>query len=193
MDISKIRYQSIDVEFPKKLWVSAVWLVAYDGTKLPMCVSVVKKSKSSAIKNGADVVSEIRNKFKPSSVLDYIMLVPLTFSKLYPLKKSYWQESEVKLMEIDRSVSLIKSLANPDFYNFLVTPTRFKDKGNKIYLTAAFAFKKEGEDLLGEMMKASDHSVCPEAKNVAVYNIGEALSYDLVKSKEFINEKYLRN
>ena len=193
MKKDNLRYQSIDVEFPKKIWVTGVWLVAKDGTEMTMCVSLVKKSKTLAIKNGKEVVSEIRKKFKASSALDDIILVPLTFSKLYPLKKEYWQDSDIKLMELDKSLSFAKSLVSPDFYYLLITPTRYLDKGNKIDFTAAFAFKREDEEMLPEMMKASDHPVCPEAKNAAIYEMGEAFAYDLLKKKEFVNEKYLRN
>lgn len=183
----------MEVNFPSKLWAIVVWLVANNGIEIPMCLSIVEKNKAQAIKNAEEAVLEIRAKFKHSNVLDYIILVPLTFSKLHPLKKEYWEMPEIRIKEVDRSTSLIKSLVNPDFYYFLVTPTRFKDKGNRIFPTAAFAFKREDEEMLGEMMKASDHSVCPEAKNAAVYEPSEPFSYDLVKKKEFVNEEYLSN
>jgi hypothetical protein len=188
----RIHFQTIDVKFPKKLWIIAVWLVAYDGTELLTCLSKVNKNKILAIKEAEDSIKEIKAKFKPSSVLNHFIMIPLTFSKLSPLKKSYWNQAVIKITNVDARVSFTKAVVNPDYYSFLITPTRFRKTG-KVLLTAAFAFKKGDEEILGELMKASDHPVYPEAKNAAIYEIGEAVSYDLVKKKEYVNEKYLRN
>lgn len=188
-----IKFQSIDVPFPKKLWVTAVWLVAHDGTELPIRLTLVKKSKISAIKYGKEAVTEIRAKYKPSNALDHITLIPLSFIKLHPLKRQYWEKGEIKLKDTDISKSFVTSLLHPASYYFLVTPTRYKNIGNKLILTGAFVFKKEDEDLLGELMKASSHPVNPEAKHVGIYEMGEPFYYDLAKKKEFIIEENLIN
>jgi len=188
----KVYFQSIDFKFPKSVWMVAVWLVPTKERILPMYLHVLKKDKKAAIKYAEEVLVQVKKLRKPAPAIDYLLLVPLTFSHLYPLKKEYWDNPSYEIKSIDKAVLFSEAIAKPWLYHLLVTPG-LDEKTKKVELSAAFVFKKGAERDLETFMRTSTHPVSPEAKNAAIYNIGDSFGYDLKKKEEIVNDKNLVN
>jgi len=189
----EIRYQSLDYKFPKKLWAAVVWLKDSKGELVPYSLPIVNKSSKETYEYAQKTITDVRNGAEKIDVIDNILVIPLTFSGLFPLKKEYWESPFVPEEILSKTISFLTAFTHPNLNKIMITPTLYTNRPKKIYLTAAFVFRDEDKNYLEEMVKASHHPVCVKYKNSAIYNIGESFAYDLKKQKVYVNVEALPN
>lgn len=181
MERGKIAFQSKDYKFNKRVWAFWVWVRMENGGLSGIFGRAAMFSKSGLMQHAREYIKRMRED-SSSEVLDYIVVLSLKFSKLYPLKSEYWQGSDFVFDESDRSISLLKAAEYKDLYQVVITPS-FRLRGGKVGYAAAFAFKKECWEEAEALMRASDLCVIPEAKNVGVYDVWDVYGYNLVENK----------
>ncbi|MBN1169245.1 hypothetical protein JXA63_05135 [Candidatus Woesebacteria bacterium] len=187
---NKIKWQSVTVKFPKKLYLYAIWTKSE--SLMIYTTNVLHKSFAEMLKDAKKTVKYYQeNSTNEETVISAILVMPVSFVKNYPLKKSLWREPKLRLDKFDRLLEFIKAIEKPHFYHLCVTPSFGEIKKGKkrvISFGAPFPIHKSSEKNIDDLMKASDFPVTPEAKNCAIYKFDRVYGYDL-ESGEIVDRE----
>jgi len=197
-----IKFQSIKIYYPKKLYSTALW-IKYKKRLLLFFLQKSFKSLKLIKTYSKDTIDSIQKTAKGKvSLLDSILVFQTSFYKHYFLTKELWDPSPYVFDKLQRNFLFIDAASKPEIYYLLVTPIIKEGKGgNSFAYTAAFPFLKSQLAGLKDLIRASDLFVSPEAKNCAIYKIDQVFGYDLIKnrvikrdlkdSKDFENETFV--
>ncbi|MBN1169153.1 hypothetical protein JXA63_04655 [Candidatus Woesebacteria bacterium] len=187
----KIKWQSVKIKYPKKLYLYAVW--TKNESLMPYFMSVLHKSYISMIKDAEEKIDYYAKNLEDIEyVSSAILVITLSYVKDHPLKKSFWKaDPEVKFDLFKRLLQFIYAIDKPDLYNVCVTPFFYgeKDKAPELKFGAAFAYLRSHEREIDTIMKASNFPVTPKAKNCSIYNIDEVYGYDLETGERVSKDK----
>ena len=187
-------WQSIKINFPKKLYLYAVWIKGR--SLIPYFTNVLHKSFSAMIKNAVKQVQYYADNVEGAEYVSRVILaMPLDYVKDYPLKKSFWEyEPQIKLDESKRLLEFIYAVDKPELYYTCATPSVEIDKGKitELKFGAAFPILKSREEDIDNLMRASNFPVTPEAKNCAIYRIGKVYGYDLEEGKKIKRKNIIK-
>jgi hypothetical protein len=193
MDKNKIKFQSVKIKFPKKLYFGLTWVESEDGQKMLIPHKPVFATPSGCI----DFSKQVYEHFKKGKIEVYpeIVMVTLTFFREVPLKQKYWDNPSYKYKELNRLMEFLNAISSRHNYNVLITPDNTKSN----LLTAPIPFlKTKTVDDIEVFMLNSDWHVDPTAKTCALYEIEGVVGLniftrEIVKKdeeesrKEFVN------
>lgn len=170
----KVKFQSVKVSFPEKLYFVTNWL-RYDNGQLYLYPHKhVYKDSHVGLKEAQEIYKGINKKSK--NVLEYALINALSFSEKVPLKKEYWEGLLVEHKAFDRVAEFLEIYSQPSLYKLLVTPI---DSRENTFSAQAPFLKSVGYDDLEIFMKHSDWYVDPLADSCALYSIGETKSINI--------------
>jgi hypothetical protein len=175
-----VKWQSVKIDFPKKLYFYAVWIKG--DSLIPFFTNVLYKDLPTLKRKAKKLVKDYQKKLEGlKTVFNTILIIPVNYEKDHPLKKSLWQGSVVEFDEGQRLQQFIQAIDKPSLYYLCITPfiEGKESKSAEIKFGTPFPFLKSQEDEIDELMKASDFPVTPKAKNCAIYTFGKAYGYDL--------------
>lgn len=142
--------------------------------------------------SGLDEMRETMNTFATELVVagagfelgDNVVIVPMTFHDLVPLKKEYWKKSLVSFDLSLRSTLFVPFLEKPYKFQLLVTPLSSLAGGKERFAVAMPFATPAAPGHVEAFMKTSDWEVDQLAKYAAMYNPGELFTCDW-KTGEF--------
>lgn len=183
----KVKFQSVKVKFPEKLYLITNWFKFDNGGLWVFPHTRVYKNLKLGIKKAKIIYKDINKKEK--SVLEHIMINPLTIMEKVFLKKEYWDNPNVEYDPNRRIHEFIKVYLEPQDYKVLVTPF----KAQKKIFTAPIPFLKSSTNSdLEIFMQTSDWVVDPFADSCAYYSIGQTQSINII-TKQFYNKDFKSN
>lgn len=117
---------------------------------------------------------------KNTEIMESAILIPITFQKLFPLKKDYWEIHTENLKFVDKILAFVPALANPHLYKLLVVPCAYIKKLNHWEFAVNYPFSIFTQDSeIEEFMYASKDVVEIKAKYAAFYSLGNPKRYHL--------------
>ena len=169
--------------FPKKLHLVGLFLAQKGNLMLfPLhqTFEKIEDSKSTI----TDIVKEFTSKKNGIELPPQVIVIPLKFDSLVPLKKEYW-EGEHEAYDYDERVhNFIEFHKNPTFYKYLITPGDYDEINDKFSLDAAIPIKLNSEEKdLKNFMFHSDFPVNELASNSAFYIPLKPLRYNYLTNK----------
>ena len=175
----KERYCYLTPDFPKNALIVAVFFATKVMPELMVTpLSTVSKDIKEAIKSieeFAEIVKTSKNEEikQVQEIIDTAMLIPITFVKLYPLKKEYWTKCEINKDLKERIFAFLPVLNNFPAYKLLVVPFGHVDK--KWEFDAAYPFSMfDDDEELEKFIYGSNQQVDITAKYAAIYSFGIA-------------------
>lgn len=126
-----------------------------------------------------EIVEHIKKKRSEVEVSFECAVVPISFKKIIPLKREYW-EGQHESYNYDFHLSLfIRLLHKPEFHKLLVVPTDFFPDLNYFKLEAALPLKITAGDIeIEQFIKGSDYEVHETASHAAIYFLNNPFSYN---------------
>ncbi|MFC1626770.1 hypothetical protein ACFL1P_01040 [Patescibacteria group bacterium] len=126
---------------------------------------------------------------KNIQVNHHAMIYPITLTEIFPLKKSYWDNSTIKYSNEKRIHLLVKSAQFYAFYKLVVTPINLESK-KPIYLPAFPITLQTPDTIIEQFMIHSDFPVDKVAKFAGIYRFNKpfginALTGEINKTKKF--------
>lgn len=175
--MKKERYFYLTPDFPKNAFIVAVFFT----TKIKppvmitplLTISKDLKGAIESIKEFVEVItfSKSENAKQVQVVIDTAMLIPITFIKLYPLKKEYWTKGKIDKDIIDRIFAFLPVLNNLQVYKLLVLP--FWHNKKKWEFNAAYPFSIfDGDKDIEKFIYGSKQKIDMTAKFGAIYSFG---------------------
>jgi hypothetical protein len=179
-------FQSVKIDYPKKLYTYAFWVVSSD-SDMPTPIFSPRAIKSfGSVKRSAKAAIK-RSRGLDMHYLDYILVVPLTYQKDFKLKKEMWRQNNTNIGFARRNVSLLEAFDKNKLYNVMVTPAivEILGKGKSLEMYIAFPmFKSASNAEIEALTRGSDMYVSPEAKNAAIYTIDDMYGYNVIKNEK---------
>jgi hypothetical protein len=173
----KERYCYLTHDFPEKALIVAVFFTLNTEPNLLIIpLSTVSKDIHGVIESIKQFVRSLKiSKDKKAKqiqeVIDKAILIPITFVKLYPLKKEYWTKSKIDKDLKDRISAFLPALNYVHAYKLLVVPYR-KIKKNWEF-AAAYPFSIFDDDTeIEKFIYGSDQQIDITAKYAAIYSFG---------------------
>lgn len=183
-------FQSIDIKYPKKLYAFAFWLDSYDAQgPVPLLFPRLFKNIASVKYYSIPAIENTRENIH--HYLDQILVIPLVFKRKFPLKKEMWTNNKTGIGISENNIEKIEAFIKYELYDAMVTPAIVKilGEGKRLEKYIAFTMLKTATDEEIELMtKTCDIYVMPEAKNAAIYEIGEKFGYDPFKNRVIKNK-----
>lgn len=177
MKQKKERYCYLKPDFPENALITAVFFAV---KKMPALMvtplSMVSTDINEVIESIKDFVRTIKisqNKDvkQVQEIIDTAMLIPITFVKLYPLKKEYWTKGKIDETLKDRIFAFLPVLNNIQAYKLLVVPFGLVKK--KWGFVAAYPFSIFDDDKdIEKFIYGSNQKVNIKAKYAAIYSFG---------------------
>ncbi len=107
-----------------------------------------------------------------------LILLPVVFYSLYPLKRKYWCKSSLS-RKIDRSRWFWLVADNPKPYMLLATPAFFDKKSGEWEFSAALPLPLTASDGdIEKLIMGFDYPVDEKAKYAALYIFGKPLKFN---------------
>ena len=186
-----VRYQTIEVKYPRQLYLVGVFVYRKDRL-LPIILFEAYPSVDLACKDAKIVIKQLNKENKV--VKDAALIIPISYQSDVPLVKKYWDNPTINIGAIDRMVMFCDAVNEPNLHDLLITPriTKIKGKNNFIYRTASVFHKNPTPVEIAGFLISSKFEVTPEAKNAALYTFDEAYGYRISK-KEIIAPEKLAN
>ena len=134
-----------------------------------------------------DIVTDIENcaseiaqfEDKAAGVHEHALLLPLTFEKHYPLKKMYWENPTESYTIDNRMRAFLHTMGqNTMMRKMLVTPNPFDKKQKPPTFAAALPYFERDEHMIEYFMQKSDWPVEIQAKDAAIYTMGELVTFN---------------
>lgn len=173
----KERYCYLKPDFPEKALITAVFFTTKTMPALMITpLSMVVTDINEAIERIKDFeitikISKNKDTKKIKEIIDTAMLIPITFVKLYPLKKEYWTKSKIDATLKDRIFAFLPVLNNVQVYKLLVVP--FGLVKRKWEFVAAYPFSIFDDDKdIEKFIYGSTQCVNIKAKYAAIYSFG---------------------
>lgn len=173
----KEEYCYLTPDFPESALIVAVFFESKTMPTLMVApLSTVSKDINEAIESIEEFVETIKiSKQKDlkqvQEVIDTAMLIPITFMKLYPLKKEYWTECKIDKDLKDRIYAFLPVLNNLQVYKLLVVPYGHIKK--KWEFAAAYPFSVFDDDKdIEKYIFGSNQVVDIRSKYAAIYSFG---------------------
>lgn len=128
------------------------------------------------------------------SVLQYSILVPITLSCNFQLKRAYWKHPAVHYADIERIKLLVSAVNLYPLHKLLVTPYLHNRK-NQLF-AAAIPFRKTASLRdVEQFMYLSDFPVDPSSKRAAIYELERPIGFnwqtgELLKNVSTLVQEY---
>ncbi|MBI4097210.1 MAG: hypothetical protein HY428_02225 [Candidatus Levybacteria bacterium] len=170
-------YCTLAPDYPSAAYM--IFLNPIKGARVldPYPMTFVYRSLDEVIKILREAVSEIRISGE-LTILQHVILLPLRFATLYPLRREFWQSPTHHYDSLDRLRTFKPLAKTPQFYKLLVTPTFLDDTG-KWHLNATLPlYLSMNENIIEQFMFHSDQSVDERAKYAAIYTFGKPIQYN---------------
>lgn len=194
------KYCYLEPDFPDKAFMVLLFLEDYLTKEAKMLFPLDSLYQSLA--EASESIANLADDFKPGKdkkgndliVGSTALVLPISFSSFFPLKKKYWRDlgasKNTKVLsrsrtEIDdRFHAFIKATENPRLYILLVTPAYFEDEENKWYFSSSYPFNISVSDQeIEKFMCLSSQSVDERAKNAAIYSFGSLMKFDWISGE----------
>lgn len=114
------------------------------------------------------------------------VLLAVTLSRRYPLRREFWLQPTEEFSFDQRSDLFVRALAAPAMYSLLVTPNTSEGDDRWRYSAAMPFLNTTPEASIEQFMLHSTWPVSEMAKNAAIYTLSEVREYDWV-AKNFTN------
>lgn len=103
-------------------------------------------------------------------ISDHALLLPITFSHYWSLKKEYWDHPSLPYKSGDRVKRFFQALQFPDFFQLLVTPGGRIKRQDIFSATLPFSINTPNHDI-EQFMSTSDFPVDRTASASGIYTI----------------------
>ncbi|MBI4097072.1 MAG: hypothetical protein HY428_01520 [Candidatus Levybacteria bacterium] len=173
----KIEYCTLTPDYPDTAYM--IFLHPIKGARVldPYPMTFLYRSLDEVSQVVQEAVREIQGTGE-LDVLQHVMLLPLCFASLYPLRPEFWQNPSQHYDSMDRLRTFQPLVKTPLFYKLLVTPT-FLDENGKWHLNATLPlYLSMNESIIEQFMSHSDQSVDERAKCAAIYTFGDPMRYN---------------
>lgn len=162
--------------YPKEAFMVVLFFTSKEIPLMIIPLSTISKNIDDAIESIYNFVESLKNTEnedakKISEVIDIGVLLPITFQKLFPLKKDYWTKTSKESVIDDKILAFLPVINNPHFYKLLVVPYGHIKKHWEFCVS--YPFSMFSEDLeIEKFIYRSNQVVDIEAKYAAVYSFG---------------------
>jgi hypothetical protein len=180
-----VKYCTREVDFPEKLFLGFVWV--YDFEHRPILIPAAQLSVSP--EKIVNYLNEIQDAYKThgAEIINQILVVPLTFQKLIPLKKEHWTtpKKDASVFEtIFEYADAIKEFE--DTQVLAATQGVDYDDSEKFAHTAVMS-KDTSMNRLDKIILDSETFVDPTSKHAALYSMGSPVAINPTNNRMLIS------
>jgi len=177
-----IKWQSRTPKFLKKAIIIGIFFKTPDGRLfISPCQKLLKK-----FDQVSPYVAEMKKVFDKKGghqpVSDNVLTVEIKFDKLVPLKREYWQKSDVPENLLGKIRVFTNFYYYYNFYKLLITPSGLINGEDEFSVAIPLKIPSLDRDL-ELFLKSSDQVVDEEAKYAALYTPREPRGYNWVKKR----------
>lgn len=178
-----IQYCSLTPEFPETAYLLFLF-VMHQGEAVGMvpleAIYPTINEASEAVENVLANLGETKHIAVPEEAL----LIPITFSALFPMREEFWKKPALSYDQQMRVRAFTPVAQYPTMYSLLVTPYVFDDETKEWYFNATLPMLEANHvHTIEQFMFKSDQVVEPRAKYSAIYTIGQKKRFNW-KTKE---------
>lgn len=182
-----IQYCTREVDFPEKLFLGFVWV--YDFEHRPILIPAAQLSISPEKVVG--YLNEIQDAYKThgAEIINQILVVPLTFEKLIPLKKEHWlaPKKDGSVFEtIFEYADAIKEFENTQ----VLAATQGVDKtDSEKFAHTAVMSSDTSMKRLDKIILDSETYVDPTSTHAAIYTMGAPVAINPTNNRMLISTR----
>lgn len=176
-DKKSISYCSRAAKFPQKAYMHYVFYSTKEEIIMIYPFESIYKDMDELRHDMIDYIDMwMEEKANGIEIVDSSLIVPITFDKLYPLQKNFWDDPTLHYDAFARLKSFWNAAEKPSLYQLVVTPSW---SGKKLVFHAAIPFFVSATDAdIGRFMLTSDYPVDERAKYAAIYQFGTPLRFN---------------
>ncbi len=166
-------YCSRTPKFPLKAYILSLWFVSQ--TKpMPYYYLPIFTDFEQMISKTEFLSGQLKS--EGIKLLNEILILPIRFDRLFPLKHEYWENPKVNYDEWARWDLMLRATKFFKLYKLIVTSSFYQN--NTDIFTAAFPFKYNIQEEVDLFMRTSDFPVSESSNSAAIYSIEEPIGFD---------------
>lgn len=176
MTKKKEKYCYLTPNFPKEAFMVAVFFTSTITPLMITPLSAISENIDDVIERINEFVKELKitdnkNAKEIMEVIDRGVLIPITFQKLFPLKKEHWTKAVKDPNLLDRIFAFLPAMNKPQFYKLLVVPYGHVKKHWEFSIAYPFSIFSEDSEI-EKFIYGSEQVVDIGAKYAAIYSFG---------------------
>lgn len=177
-----IQYCTEDVPYPLKAYVVALFCTSESELKIIWPLTTLQSDYKDIVKSVRTFQKQVTGKKNGIILPDICFVMPVLFTRKYPLRKEFWQKPSNPYETSQRLSSFVHAIDKPLLYSLLVTPMKYRNSWR--YAAALPIPNSTSDSVIEQFMKTSDWPVEESAKDAAIYSFSTVIIYNWVEERE---------
>lgn len=183
----KLSYCSREVDFPQKLFLGFVWI--YDFEHRPILIPATQLSVSP--EKIVNYLNEIQEAYKThgAELVNQILVVPLTFEKLVPLKKEHWTSFKKDASVFETIFEYADAIKEYEDTQVLAATQGVDTSDAEKFAHAAVMSRDTSMKRLDKIIVDSETYVDPTSTHAAIYTMGAPVAINPTNNRMIISTR----
>jgi len=180
-----VRYCSRVVDFPEKLFLGFVWV--YDFEHRPILIPATQLSISP--EKIVHYLNEIQEAYKThgAELINQILIVPLTFQNIVPLKREHWTNTKTDANVFETIFEYADAIKEYEDTQVLAATQGVDDDDAEKFAHTAVMSRDTSEARLEKIILGSETFVDPTSKHAAIYIMGAPIAINPTNNRMLIS------
>jgi hypothetical protein len=180
-----VTYCTRDIDYPERLFLGFVWVYDFEHRPILIPASQLSITPTKVL----NYLNEIQDAYKThgAEIINQILIIPLTFQKLVPLKKDHWLPSKIDSNIFETIFEYADAIKEYEDTQVLVATQGVDKSDSEKFAHTAVMSRDTSEARLDKIIVGSETYVDPTSKHAAVYTMEPPVAINPTNNRMLIS------